>query len=117
MDTKKITGEYRLTPWAEVVRKRTESRLNVRGFCDREGVCENTYYYWQRKLREAACGETPGAAALPASGGWAVAVPAEPGTTSVFQTLSIEIGKCRVIADRNTDEGLLAKVCRVLASL
>jgi putative transposase len=113
MDTRKIAGQYRLTQWSEVIRRRTESGLNVRGFCDREGIRENTYYYWQRKLREAACGET--GAALPAPGGWAAVVPA--GTAGVSGTLPIEIGKCRVLADRDTDERLLAKVCCVLASL
>jgi hypothetical protein len=37
--------------------------------------------------------------------------------TGVSGTLPIEIGRCRVLADPGTDEGLLAKVCRVLASL
>jgi transposase-like protein len=54
MDTRKIAGEYRLTQWAETVRRRAESGLNIRGFCGREGIRENTYYYWQRKLRSCA---------------------------------------------------------------
>jgi transposase-like protein len=105
MDARRITKEYRLTHWSGIVRDRTESGLNVREFCGREEICENTYCYWQRKLREAVCGEPAVAAALPTPGGWA------PGT------LPVEIGKCRVTVDRDTDDDLLAKVCRVLMTL
>jgi hypothetical protein len=57
MDTRKLASAYRLSHWASVMRARTESGLSVRAFCEREGFHENSYYYWQRKLREAACSE------------------------------------------------------------
>jgi hypothetical protein len=40
------------------MRKRKESGLSIKTFCENEGFHENIYYYWQRKLREAACEET-----------------------------------------------------------
>jgi putative transposase len=113
MDTRKITGEYRLARWSEIVHRRTLSGMNVREFCECEGFHENTYYYWQRRLRESACkGQATGA--LPAPDGWATVVSAKPEVSTALPT---EIGKCRVLANRDTDERLLAKVCRVLASL
>jgi len=36
---------------------RIESGLSIRMYCIKEGLHENVYYYWQRKLREAVCGE------------------------------------------------------------
>ena len=52
MGTKKITAELRLSHWAQVLRERSESGLSVRRFCIRSGIHENTYFYWQKKLRE-----------------------------------------------------------------
>ena len=34
---------------------RGESGLSIKAFCKDAGIHENTYYYWQRKLRSAAC--------------------------------------------------------------
>ena len=55
MNTREIAGEYRLSHWARIMKERAESGLNIRAYCNREGFHENVYYYWQRKLREAAC--------------------------------------------------------------
>jgi transposase-like protein len=114
INTRGIAAEYRLTHWAGVVRQRAESGLTVKAFCESEGLPENTYFYWQRKLRESVC---EGPAALPAPSGWAVAVPAKPGAAAASRTLSVEIGKCRVLVGADTDERLLAKVCGVLVSI
>lgn len=55
MNTREIAAEYRLAHWAQIVRRRSESGLSIKVFCASEGFHENAYYYWQRKLREAAC--------------------------------------------------------------
>ena len=55
MNTREIAVEYRLAHWAQIVRRRIESGLSIKAFCASEGFHENAYYYWQRKLREAAC--------------------------------------------------------------
>jgi len=58
MNTRQLAVEYRLSHWAGIMRERMESGLSVRAFCENAGFHENNYYYWQRKLREAAYGET-----------------------------------------------------------
>lgn len=55
MNTREIAEEYRLSHWEQVMRKRQESGLSIKAFCKKAGFHENVYYYWQRKLREAAC--------------------------------------------------------------
>lgn len=55
MDTRKIASEYRLSRWSQVMREREDSGLSDKAFCKEVGFHENVYYYWQRKLREAAC--------------------------------------------------------------
>lgn len=54
MSTKKLTADLRLAHWAQVMRERTESGLNVKTYCERAGLHTNTYFYWQKKLREVA---------------------------------------------------------------
>ena len=54
MNTRAIAEEYRLTHWAQIMRERQESGLSIKTYCERAGFHENIYYYWQRKLREAA---------------------------------------------------------------
>jgi len=57
MDTKAVTTDYRLQQWAEILQRQKESGYNIRKYCKEAGIKEHIYYYWQRKLREAACKE------------------------------------------------------------
>jgi len=57
VDMAEIAEEYRLSHWAEIVREREESGLTIREFCKNAGFHENRYFYWQKKLRKAACEE------------------------------------------------------------
>jgi transposase-like protein len=57
MNTRAIAEEYRLAHWAQIVRERQESGLSIKSYCANAGYHANVYYYWQRKLREAACRE------------------------------------------------------------
>ena len=57
MDIKDKAHEYRLSKWAGVMRDREESGLSIREYCKNAGFHENKYFYWQKKLREAACNE------------------------------------------------------------
>ena len=55
MKTREIAAEYRLAHWTKIIHERSESGLSIRAFCMNSGIHENTYFYWQKKLREAAC--------------------------------------------------------------
>jgi putative transposase len=114
IDTREIAAGYRLEHWAGIVRERAESGLTVKAFCESAGVHPNSYFYWQRKLRESACEGAVGTLSAPS--GWTAAMPAESGTPAT-RTLTVEVGKCRVHVGMGADERLLAKVCRVLISL
>jgi putative transposase len=105
------------------MRERAESGLTIKAYCETAGIHANTYYYWQRKLREAAgeelkaqqaAGTAPTPDALPTPSGWALATAGE---ATAASALTVEIGKIRVQVGADTDERLLAKVCRVLATL
>ena len=55
MNTRAVAKECRLAYWAGIMQERVGSGLSVRAFCEKTGFHENIYFYWQRKLRAAAC--------------------------------------------------------------
>ena len=57
MNTNDIAVEYRLSHWAGIMREREESGLSIKQFCKNAGFHENRYFYWQKRLRTAACEE------------------------------------------------------------
>ena len=122
IDTRKITKEYRLSHWIQIMQERTESGLSIKGYCEREGIHQNVYHYWQRKLRAAAVmtakeNRVSGTQALPLlpPQGWAT-ITSRPTDISP-EKIEIEIGKSRVTADLETNMELLTEVCRMLVSL
>jgi transposase-like protein len=54
MNAKTVTAEYRQSQWLQVIKKRNESGMTVKDFCQAEGITKDSYYYWLRKLREKA---------------------------------------------------------------
>ena len=55
MDTRRITTDYRMGQWAKVISDRKASGVTIKTYCQMIGVSRDAYYYWQKKLREAAC--------------------------------------------------------------
>ena len=49
-----VRNDLRLQSWTEVIRAKQESGLTNREFCAQHGIAEKTYYYWLRKVRQAA---------------------------------------------------------------
>jgi len=95
---------------------RRESGLTVRAWCTENKIQEKTYYYWQRKLREAACEQSneqehKNRSLIPT--GWSMLAPAAPKE----EYLTIEIGSSRIRANKNTSTELLSKVCSTLMKL
>jgi putative transposase len=119
MNTREIADEYRLSHWAQVMHERVEKGLSIRAYCEEIGIHENTYFYWQRKLREAACTRVLTAAAAPeessAPKGWTALCVSEKPAQS--QVLTVELGECRITVCADTDSELLIRVCRALKTL
>jgi len=119
MDSQKSAMQFRLSGWGEAVKERIASGQTVDAFCKENGISKTTYYYRQKKVREAACSELMGTqnrenGLVP--GGWAQLAKAG-SVTAAESALTIEVGGCHIIANAGTTPELLAKVCRVLRSL
>ena len=57
-DVMAVRDEYRLQNWAQIIRERQESGLTNQEFCAQRGIPEKKYYYWLRRVREAAAEAT-----------------------------------------------------------
>ena len=54
INTREIAEEYRLAHWAQIMHERIQSGLSIKAYCKQIGICGNTYFYWQRRVRAAA---------------------------------------------------------------
>jgi transposase-like protein len=45
---------YRLSQWSGILQERAASGRNIKELCLQAGIHVNTYFYWQRKLRNVA---------------------------------------------------------------
>ena len=115
MDTRKVAAEYRLSQWTQIIQEQRCSGLNIKEFCQEKGMSRHAYFYWRRKLRQAACEELSKSGGPPniAPSGWMQLDLGQQTKT----TLDIEVGGCRVTVDETTDPELLKKVCRILRVL
>ena len=52
-----VKSQIKLENWAEMVRSRSTSGLTVEQWCRENGIGRKTYYYRQRKVRQAALAE------------------------------------------------------------
>jgi putative transposase len=124
---RELTAEMRLAHWAQVMQERTASGQSIRAYCKTVGMRENVYFYWQKKLREVACNKliettikNDGIASISETStvtpsGWAVCELED--NPKKEAGLSIEIGKCRLAVNTDTNQELLAKTCRLLMSI
>jgi transposase-like protein len=120
MNTRKIAEEYRLTHWAGIMRERQTSGISIREYCKTAGFSEHTYYYWQKKLREAACRELTvqtedGGNKSIVPSGWSVCEAAADKSES--GVMRVEIGSFKISVDEYFDPQLLTKVCKALIPL
>ena len=113
MNTRKVANQYRISHWHEILSERAVGE-SIDKFCERQGITRTQFFYWQRKLREAACTELSHQSESAAPQGWALAVQ---NTQAEQNQITIEINGCQIIVTQDTDAELLAKICRSLKNL
>ena len=119
MTTKEMTYQYRLAQWTELARERVELGLSIRAYCAMKGFAENTYFYWQRRLRDAARTHCEAERAKPAVPGFVeVAVaPAPEAPERQVQTgqLQVQINGILLSVDSGYPPEKLAALLRELS--
>ena len=118
MDTRAIANEYRLKAWSNVIQNQKDSGLSIKVFCVKEGIHVNTYYYWQKKLRETICKKVmlPVNECLPVSGFAEVKVTSDPAPTKYNEhaksKISIEVAGVHINTDSDYPVEKLAVLLR-----
>jgi hypothetical protein len=116
MDTRDIAVEYRLSHWAKIVQDRSNSGLSIRAYCKDANIQESSYYYWLKRLRDAAsegisqlqCNVTGLAPAGFAEVKLSAASGIAPAFTATQSHVCIEAAGVRITADNGYPIGNLA---------
>lgn len=113
MNTKLATTQIRLTEWAAVIKDCKTSGLKVDDYCRQHNLSRDSYYYWLRKVKEAALKQagfvelpTPESGPLHSIG----AVPTSFDTQMTIKTGTLELG-----INSNTPSELIHRVLEVVS--
>lgn len=123
MDAREIATEYRIAHWSGIMRERQESGMSIKSFCKASGFSTNTYHYWQKKLREAACRESAPQREVPDNPttpiGWAELTVTGDGGEAEFKSsaIIIEAGKLKIRVEEEFNAETLKKICETLVRL
>ena len=119
LNTREVAKEYRLAHWTQIMQERVENGLSIKDYCKQIGICQNTYFYWQRRIRTAAC-EQLGKPALiqkpaPSFSEVMVVEPSAPlPSAEAVPQLRIEISGIQITADSSYPPEKLAALLREL---
>jgi hypothetical protein len=122
MNMRDITSAFRLKHWASVLEERKSSGLSVRAYCESAGIHENSFYYWQKKLRESVCKELSAiddnAASLESVRFMEIPLPTQsilPAANYPQSRVCIETSGVRITADNDYPADKLAILVREVA--
>ncbi|AGA70577.1 Transposase [Desulfitobacterium dichloroeliminans LMG P-21439] len=59
MDTQKVTQNYRLNKWTQLIRECRSSGQTVTAWCAEHNIHPSSYFYWLKRVRTAACEALP----------------------------------------------------------
>jgi len=105
MNTRAIATEYRLMQWTKLLQERAANSESIQAFCRRNGISKNTYFYWQRKLRETTCERLaemqtePTGITVPSFTEVRLAEPPILTESNQQPQIRVEIGDCKITAD------------------
>ena len=118
-----MAHKVRLTKWAELLREQKSSGMNIKNWCEAQGVSRARYFYWQKKLRESVCAELTNREkpAGESPQGWALCR-ADTGTqmhetaeeSGISAQLTIEVSGIRITAGSEYPVDQLAQLLREL---
>ena len=55
MDKSKVAQGVRLAQWTQIIQNRMAEGASINEYCAEKGISRNAYFYWLRRVREAAC--------------------------------------------------------------
>jgi transposase-like protein len=118
-----MTREVRLRRWMELLHEQKTSGQSIKSWCETQGISRQRFFYWQRKLREAASALTGREMSVTGSpAGWALCAPAEAPDrsepsppSSLSDQVCVEINGMRIMAGHEYAVEKLAQLLRELS--
>lgn len=119
MDTREVACQYRMAQWSERIREQKLSGSTIKDWCAANGINRQQYFYWQRRLRTAACEQLAKATGgqetgLCAAGFAEVKLESPKNVPPSTGVLQIEAGGVRITTDSTYPAGKLAQLLRGL---
>lgn len=54
-----VKNRFRLEQWTQLIKDYQSSGMTVKAWCELNGVKQQSYYYWLKKIRKATCDQLP----------------------------------------------------------
>ena len=86
--------------WTDRLTRFAKTLLTVAEFCKAEGVSQQSYYHWKRKLRQPGVARSPGSRFQAVRVSPAVRLPSEPTTIRLGKGIHIELGDDLLVVER-----------------
>jgi len=67
MDSTILTKQVKLHQWSEIFQMRKTSGLTIAEYCRENSIQPSKYYYWLKRVRQAACAQLPVPLSKPAN--------------------------------------------------
>ena len=109
MDIKLATIQIRTKQWASIIQDCRSSGLKVDDYCEQHSLLRNAYYYWQRKVKEAAFSQA-GFVEIQAETGLADS----PSGSPFFPQIVLSVNGVSVGINQDTPMPLLSQVLEVI---
>ena len=114
MNTKLATSQIRLNEWAAIIKDCKSSGQKVDIYCEQHGLSRDAYYYWLRKVKEAALIQT-GFVELPALTSEQSSAKTIKKGTSAFETqMIIRINEIELCVDENSPSELISRMMEII---
>lgn len=112
MNTQLVAKEVKLSQWNALVQDCLNSGMKVKDWCEQNNINKDAYYYWLRKIREAACNSMEARF---------VRVPDQcitPSFQSAFSAeLTITIGSATINVNSSTPQHLIESTIRAVTNV
>lgn len=112
MNTQLVAKEVKLSQWNALVQDCLSSGMKVKDWCQQNNINKDAYYYWLRKIREAACESIETRF---------VRVPEQciaPSFHSNFSTeLTITVGSVTINVNSSTPQNLIETTIRAVSNV
>lgn len=114
MNTKLATSQIRLNEWTAIIKDCKASGQKVDIYCEQHGLSRDAYYYWLRKVKQAAL-EQAGFVELPALSSERPLVKTIEKGTATFETqMIIRINEIEFCVNENSSSELVSRMLEII---